>query len=184
MRFRDSAMSQSYAQFWSLYSGDHSSRHKLDPVSRIPVANGQFLRSRLHRQYRDRAKITGCDVSHSHVFGRWRVRTCPTHVPVTSASHVTSSVTWAIRAWRKHVISSAKFCTWCSVGLDRESQMNLLPVQRFFLDSPLKFYFLSIILKRSQLGIWSAKLQVDRVVIFPWKIPLVGQSYFSLPHQA
>ena len=44
-RIWDSAMSRSYAHFWSLYSWDHSSRHELDPVSRIPVANGQFLRS-------------------------------------------------------------------------------------------------------------------------------------------
>ena len=119
----------------------HSSRHELDLANIIDVASGQFLRSRSYRQYRDRAQITLCAVLRTNVFGLWRVRTCPSHVPMTWESRVTSSITWAIRKWRKQGISSGKFCTWCSVGLDRESRMNLLPVQRFFLYSPLKFYF-------------------------------------------
>ncbi len=100
-RIWDSAMSRSYAHFWSLFSWDHSSRHELDPVSRIPVANGQFLRSRLRRQYRDCAQLTGSAVSHSHVLGWWHVRTCPTRVPVTWESRVTSSITLKLHVLAK-----------------------------------------------------------------------------------
>ena len=57
---RDSAMSQSYAHFWSLYSWDQSSHHRLDPVS-ISLLQAVFLlRSWSHRQYRDCAQSTGC----------------------------------------------------------------------------------------------------------------------------
>ena len=57
MRIQDLAMSRSYAHFWSFYSWDHSLHHGPDPVSISPVESGQFLRSRSHRQYRDRRKL-------------------------------------------------------------------------------------------------------------------------------
>ncbi len=100
-RHRDSAMSRSYARFWSFYSWGLSSRHEPDLANIHDVASGQFLRSQLHRQYRDRERLTGCAVSHSHVFGRWRVRTCPTRVPVTWESRVTSSMTLKLHVLAK-----------------------------------------------------------------------------------
>ena len=139
------AMSRSYAHFWSLYSWDHSSCHKLDPVNISAIMSGQFLQSWLHRQYHNHAQITDCAVLHSHVFGGWRIRTCPMHVPVTWESRVTSSITWEILTWRQQKSSSWTPCLWCSVGLDHESRINLLPVQRF-LYSPLKLYFRARIL--------------------------------------
>ena len=59
-----------YCPFLEFYSWGHSSRHELDLANISDVASGQFLRSRLHRQYRDREQLLGSAVSHSHVFGR------------------------------------------------------------------------------------------------------------------
>ncbi len=125
---RDSAMSRSYAHFWSLYSWDHSLNHELDPTNISAIACGQCLWSQSHRQYRNCAQITVCAVLRSHVFGLLRICTSPTHVSVTWESCVTSSITWAILMWHKQKNSSWTPCLWCSVGLDRESRI----MQRLF----------------------------------------------------
>ncbi len=62
-------MSQSYAHFWSLYSGDQSLHHDLDPANISAIASGQLLQSQSHMQYRNHAQITVCVVLQSHVFG-------------------------------------------------------------------------------------------------------------------
>ena len=129
-RIWDSAMSRSYAHFWSFCSWGHSSRHELDLANISDVASGQFLRSRSHRQYRDCAPIMGCAVSRSHVFGLLRARVHSAQVPMTWESRVTSSITWAILELRKQKNPSGTQGLWCSVGLDRESRINLLPMQR------------------------------------------------------
>ena len=86
MRIRDSAMSRSYAHFCSFYSRGHSSRHELDHVSIIQSRAVNFCNC-------DRiGNIAIGVVLHSYVFKRWRVRTSPTHVPVTWESRVTSSL--------------------------------------------------------------------------------------------
>ncbi len=129
--------------FLSLYSWYWSLHHGLDPVSISPVESGQFLRSQSHRQYRDRAQITVCAILRSHVFGLLCICTCPTHVPMTWESCVTSSITWAILAWHTQKNSSWTPCSWCSVGLDRKSQINLLPMQTFFY-TPLYNFILNL----------------------------------------
>ena len=69
MHIWDLVMSQSYAHFWSFYSWDYSSHHRLDPVSISPITSGQFVQSWSLRLYHDRARTTDCAVSHSHVLG-------------------------------------------------------------------------------------------------------------------
>ena len=134
MHIWDLALPRPYAFLWSFYSWDHSLHHGWDQVSLKPIASGQFC-NRNH---------TGC------IAIVQLLRAVPYGAPMFLGCHAlmyaqhilpwVGSLAWPqvdlglISQWKKFI--GILKCSWCSIGLDHESQINLLPVQRFLLYSP------------------------------------------------
>ena len=97
---RDSAMSWSYALFWSFCSWDHSSHNGLDPVSSVFCERSFCYNRNCTSNITIEPQLRAVPYCISMFWAIMRIFLM--HVPVTWESHVTSSLLWAILAWRKH----------------------------------------------------------------------------------